>query len=542
MNPVTQKIVDMLDDSRVQQRQAAAVVLGHLRPRDAAVGHKLANCLADSDRGLQMAVLEALAALRPKKIAGQLTPLLESDDDEIRLRTVALLASQGGRAADELARELDHGSRARRREIIKILVHHHTEATFEKLLDLLADPEVGETSMYTLRSEIEHIPDESCQLLRNSLTARLKDKVFMNHPEGAARLLRLLGDLRDPKLIATLLPYVAGKHPVPVRLAAIAALRRPLAACRSLDKPVGALLLQAVDPDPSVARAAIESLRPLQLPDTAEDALLGMVSAPLAEARAFAVRALARYGDGKAIKAVIDCLAADDPVTREAAVSALRSAGGVTTALLRQLPPALDDGPRTELLVRLLLPHAQDITPAARKTLARMTTEAVDKQLAAAPHLVRLVRATKNDDFAKELTERALKHKRAKRDEQALELFQQLDSAGMLDDDTRYAALVCGLGATTSKKDLARATRSTHPVLKHATALVTSGFPLTSRLKREKSLTAEDLFYVGFNFSESKDDDDREFGSSLLTHLAQTSPRSKLGQSAKNKLRLVGWD
>jgi hypothetical protein len=152
------------------------------------------------------------------------------------------------------------------------------------------------------------------------------------------------------------------------------------------------------------------------------------------------------------------------------------------------------------------------------------------------------VRSADPDGYADTLTERALKHKKAKRYGQAFALLTQLDQAGLLADDARYAALVCGLQATTSKTELARVARTTSPVLKHAVALLDAGFGLARRLTREPGLLPEDLFFVGFNFCESTNEDERDFGATLLAHLADKSPRSKLGRSAKNKLRLQKRD
>ena len=91
-----------------------------------------------------------------------------------------------------------------------------------------------------------------------------------------------------------------------------------------------------------------------------------------------------------------------------------------------------------------------------------------------------------------------------------------------------------------SSAKLGRASRTTHPGLRQMVELLGVGFALAARLKKEKHLTPEDLFFVGFNFSESKDDDEKELGGILLQHLASTAPRSKLGKSARNKLKLVG--
>ena len=166
---------------------------------------------------------------------------------------------------------------------------------------------------------------------------------------------------------------------------------------------------------------------------------------------------------------------------------------------------------------------------------------AVEKGSAISTPLLALLRATDPAGFAEKLTDKAMRLKRAQEFKEAFSLFRRLDEASMLgEDEARYAALVSGLCATDAKKDLGRATRTTDPILRQAVELVTVGYPVARKLKKDRTLTPEDLFFVGFNFAESQDEDEREFGGELLSHLAETSPRSKLGKSAKNKLRLVG--
>ena len=541
MQPPVTKIIKMLDDSRPERRYAALMVLGELGLKEATIVKRIVACLEGDDPLLQRYALEALGSLRAHKIAKHVAPFLESHDDELRARALALLAAQGDKASAEIAKELDQGSPARRREIAKILAKNHDAQTMAQLLDRLGDPEIGDAVMQTLRGEIERMSAQETTSVQKLLLARVKSKQLMRDENAGAHTLRLLGYIRDGKLVATLLPFLKTGQPLAIRLAAIAGLRRPLKASKTTDKAVLALLEQAADSESHVARASIETLRPLQLPEGSAKVLGSLADSPHADVRAFAVEALGRRGDNKAIAMVVDRLSSDDPASREAASRALRRADGAVAQLLKQLKQTVDDGPGTERLVRLLVPHASELKPTARREVVELTVSALQEHRAAAPQLLRLARAADAHGYAQALTERAMKHRKAKRFDQAFALFNQLEDASLLEDDGRYAALVCGLAVNSAKKDLARAARGTSPVLRHAVKLVEVGFPVGGRLKRESALDSEDLFYLGFNFVESKDEDEKEFGATLLSQIAQKSPRSKLGKSAKNKLRLVGW-
>ena len=99
MQPVVSKIVNMLDDERADRRYAAVMVLGQLGLKEAGIVNALTACLKQDDPLLQTYVLDALAALRPRRVAQHVTPLLESGDEQVRLRAIALLAREGERAA-----------------------------------------------------------------------------------------------------------------------------------------------------------------------------------------------------------------------------------------------------------------------------------------------------------------------------------------------------------------------------------------------------------------------------------------------------------
>jgi hypothetical protein len=53
-------------------------------------------------------------------------------------------------------------------------------------------------------------------------------------------------------------------------------------------------------------------------------------------------------------------------------------------------------------------------------------------------------------------------------------------------------------------------------------------------LKRNKAVTDEQLFYLGFHYAEEGD----PLGAELLREVVARTPRSKLGKAAKNKLAL----
>jgi hypothetical protein len=67
--------------------------------------------------------------------------------------------------------------------------------------------------------------------------------------------------------------------------------------------------------------------------------------------------------------------------------------------------------------------------------------------------------------------------------------------------------------------------------------LAASAFPLAERLRKERVLGPDELFYVGFNLAEGHPEG-RAVARELLQLLASKYGRTKVGKAAKNKLAL----
>ncbi len=541
MDKIVAKIVHMLSDDRPEKQCAAALVLGELRIKTPDVVEALGQALQSENRLLKVYSLQALAGARSAKVARLVTPFLDDSDEEIRTHAAALLASQGNAAAATLLKELHSGPIVRRRTAVNILARCHDEEIFAKLIDLLPDSDLGEHTLNVLRAEIDHLSISESTVLQSLASSLLINKDWLIDPTRTARCLRLLGYLRSPTLVNVLLPFAVEKKPVPVRLAALAALRRPLAASRSTDSPFNALLAVTDDPDPMIARAAIDTLRGLKVPENVTPNLLALSEARHADTRRFALEALSGTSKPRVVKRLLMHLAGDDPASRESAVRSLASMAGIARTLVKELEGS-EDNKLTTMLCQVLRHHVDELKPVDQKRIIETAIHAIEEELPAAESLIGLMSVMLPEVYHKHLIAHALKLRQAKRFPQAFAFLSRLDKLGCLDDEGRFITAVTGLKSMPNKKDLGRMPRATHPVLKQVAELVANGYPITSKLQEDSDLTDEDLFYIGFNFSESKDDDEKEFGGSLLFHLVETTPRSKLGKNAKNKLRLLGLE
>jgi hypothetical protein len=112
-----------------------------------------------------------------------------------------------------------------------------------------------------------------------------------------------------------------------------------------------------------------------------------------------------------------------------------------------------------------------------------------------------------------------------------------LDAA--IDDDSRYFLALLYLEA--AGEGMVRSANADDPVLGQFSMLASKGYPLAKKLAKEKDVSDEALYALGFRLLESKDSNNEELGAELLHGIVEERPRSKLAKNAKNKLKLSGY-
>ena len=104
----------------------------------------------------------------------------------------------------------------------------------------------------------------------------------------------------------------------------------------------------------------------------------------------------------------------------------------------------------------------------------------------------------------------------------------------------RLELAACGL--KTSAKDLAADARAADPALQQFAHLAQQDDgQLSAELGKMKWLEADDLYYLGFHLAEQPGRA-RKVAEDVLRLVVKRSPRSKLGQAAKSKLRSAGLE
>ncbi len=592
-------IIDLLESERVELRTAAATVLAAVGKGDKAVEEALTSRLADADAVVRGIALAAVAEMGVAGISAKLVPLVRGDDEALAERAAALLAQQGAAAEATLRKEVASGEIAARRVMAQLLLRRGSTPAVEAVLDQLADAEFGEQALQLVRADLDK-PDAADKLVgivEKSASARASEagkalaKTWAKAqaaaaPEKAARgakakgkpgaaapvagdpmrdpdvargtaelgaLLRLIGYLAKPSTQAMLLGYTEDDQPRPIRLAAIAGLRRIVASseAKGTEKVVEALIELADGTDPAVAQAAVDTLRGARIPDSLAKPFAGLAKSKNAMAQKLAMERMPAGGGASAIKALVEALGGEDPSARDAASRGLAKAPEAVLPVTRALL-ATKEEQVARRYAGVLRSHRGNVSTTAIDELVARVREHVDlhfKGKATADQIVlervlaELVADLAPSKHVELLFDRA---KRLRKQGKAVEAFGSLkpllrshaDLDAAVDDDQRFFLALLGLEA--AGEGLIRTTNTSDPVFAQFSRLAASGYPVAKQLAREKDISDEALYALGFRLIESRDGSNEELGAELLQGIIDERPRSKLAKAAKNKLKLTG--
>lgn len=598
-------VIGLLDSEQVELRAAAATVLAAVGKGDKSVEAALAGRLADADPTVRRIALDALEDMGTSGIAPKLVPLLRDGDDELAQRARQLLAQHGAGAEPTLRKEVGAGPVAARRIMAELLLRRGTKPAIDAVLDQLADEDFGEPALQLVRAELDRTEpgmDKLANLIEKSAIARagvagkalgkawtaaqrpaapaakagskpkragtpaptgtighspggdpLRDPGVVRGVAVLGSLLRLIGYLARPSSQSLLLTYAGPDQPQPIRVAAIAGLRRIVAHsdAKGVDKVIEALIDFAGGDDLAVVQAAVDTLRGARIPESLAKRFAALAKGTHAVAQKLAMERLPAGGGASAIKALLDALGGDDPTARDAAGRGLARAPEAVLPATRALLAATDEH-IARRYAGVLRSHRGNLPTQAIDDLADRVREYMDlhargkattEQIVLERVLAELIADLAPARHVALMFERA---KRVRRTGKAVEAFgilkpllrSRADIDTAIDDDQRFLLAVLALEA--AGDGLLRTTRTDDPVFEQFARLAAKEFPVAKRLARETDVSDEAIYALGFRLLESGDGAHEDLGAELLEGIIEERPRSKLAKAARNKLKLTG--
>lgn len=525
------KLLSLLGDDDQEHRMAAAVVVGALGIKDAAAAAALLK-LTERTPDEQRVALDALARTAPKKGVSRALALLAHGAPPVREASFRLLVAAGPDVVDEIRARRAAAGEAEKRELDRVLAELGGSDAFKALLDGLAaaDETTARSAALAVR---EHVlgADKRTRKSFASTTMKVLAKKEARAPQHDAALLKILGWCEDEAALPLLVDVAKDdKRPSVVRQEAVIALRFALHTDAASKAVVDALLVAATGFDPGLARAALGTLALAKIGDANLPKLKVLATHRDHERALLAVDKLQAHGGAGAAATLVDVvLHADRPVAERAAVALAANQHALEPALAAVL--TANDIDRARLLAELVVPRAKELKkPQQKKVLDAVVARLADdgRGYEACLSIARAADAEGTAEALRELAAKLKKQKKEERAQHALILLSHTDGA-TADDRLRLAVAAL----KKSRLDPSPPARARDEAIKlfHD---ISGDVDVGRELKRDKSVTDEQLFYLGFHFTEDGD----PLGEELLQEVIARSPRSKLGKAAKNKLKL----
>ena len=534
----TKKLLELLQpESPAPVRAAAALVLGEVASRDEHLDQALCQLVDDSEAAVRIQVMAAVGKLGIIKALPRLMERVSAGGMEAETAALAAarLGARGTRALQELMPQTAPGLR---RRIAAALAATDTASAETAALDALLDNDPGVVDA-SARSLLAKVPTLG-KPHRKALVEHVLDLLGARKPHrlplvSEAALVRLLAALEDPRGEAVFWARLDPSRPAEIRAAALQALGT-LPLPTNKDK-LQRLFACAVDADFRVAAPALMILKAAPVSDRALKNWLPLLDAPDPAARRFGIEKIGDLDKAEVADALVRQLDHPDRSLRDEALSRLAKLPHGREALALALRQA-ETPDKAWALARVQAPLIREYPPALRNKLFAQACEYLEAGDRRADALLFLLREADAKGLRDRLEERALAHRKKKRYSTALIYWRLLTRDPACGEGIRFEQAACGLKGSTH--DLAAESRSADPCLHQFAGLLHRHETEPIKfLEKAKWLDPEDLFYVGFHFSEGHGPE-KELGAQVLRLLIRRSPRSKPAKDAKAKLRSQG--
>lgn len=540
MDIPTKKILRLLEPGQPPElRRAAALVLGEAGVRDADVSKALCAALDDAEPAVRLHVIRAAGKLR----VGEALPVLldrakeGGEEAHAAIEAAARLGPRGVKSLQDLMPKVAPGVR---KIIAGALAAASSAApSVDAALAVLQDrdPNVVEAAARSLSEQVPSLDAHHREMLAEQLLHLLGNKKVSPSAATEGAAVRLLAALGDERAEAVFWDRVLPPHAPAIRAAALRALG---ASVESPSKDqLKRLLTCAAERNFAVAAPALMILKKLPIADKMVPEWLTLFSAGDVAGRMLALEKVGDRDTAEVAEALLEQIRHPDRGLRDAALARLtkleRGRKALTKALLEAETPD-----QAWTLARTQAPFAKDYPEAWRDEVFAKACSWIETDDRRAEAILFLLRESDAHDLRDRLEARALHWRKKKEYGTALHYLKLLTRDPACGFPTRLELAACGLKV--SAQDLSAEARAADPSLQQYARLCDQDEAgVLENVGSSKWLEPEDLYYLGFHLAE-KEGRPKRVGGEVLKLVAKASPRSKLAQSAKSKLKSSGLD
>ncbi len=537
MDKTLDDILTLIAKGTIEQRCAALLVLGALKVNNAATSKLIATILDSANPVLKDYALRYFEEVQPKSNTAQLLKMLDDGDRDLQERAVKSLITVGQAAVQPLNQGAKGSSRTWQMNAARVLAAVRGKAAMKGLLQMMVvgSDETNKVICDLMTPALREMAAKEAEAFYEEIEAFAAKLDVKQQRPAVVSAMRLLGQLGRPQARRWLFKHVGAEHHPAVRAHALVALLRCLREQEFRKEEYARLFPLLEEAEFSeVTRLTLDLLDAHELPDDARSLLAKLLQSPHSDVQKFALRKMGDVATPATIRTLVEELGDADYRKRDVAASSLRKIPEARNALIKELTVCADASKAwsiAELLPSFDGKWRQDTLEVLWKRLQ----QAIGSEERIQTAFLHVLKKADQEFVYGKLAEQGAKLVKGKKYKEAVGFLAPLKDFPAAKPDSKFQ-LAC---AQLKLHSHTVATHRQHPAIELFTELYrNAAFPVFENLRREKSLTPEELFSLGFGLVE-RSGQERGLGVDLLEHVAEKFPRNKIGKSAKNKLKLV---
>ena len=532
---LSKKLLRLLDDGQpTDVRTAALTVIAEVGSKDGDISKRIVSLVRDPQQPIRLKAIHAIGKLRIDSGLNELLGWVQEGGPEAEhsAQAAAKLGAKGTKSLQDLMPKVAPGLR---RYIAAALGSGGTASADSAALHVLLDSDPGVVDA-TVRSLIGQIPSFT-PAKKQSVTEQLLELLKEGELSALSALaaMRILAALGDPKAEPVFWDRAQSKYPADMRAIALQTLGKWI---KSPSKEQAKRLFAcAAERDFKVAAPALMMLQNMPVQSKLLEDWYGLLAAPDVAVRRLALGKLKDQDNAELAEMLLPDLKHPDRAYRDEVLQQLSNMDAGCKAIIDALLEA-ETTDAAWMLARAAAPRIKELPAAMRQKLFVTVCGYLEEDDRRSDALLFLLRETDAADLRERLEEKAAGHRQKKKYEQAMVYLRLLGRDPAIGFANRFDLAAVGLKL--SAKDLSHESRHADPCLGHFSHLARHFEPeLMKQLEKTKWLEPEDLYYLGFHFSE-KDGAERKVAAPILQLVVKRSPKTKTGQAAKTKLKNSG--
>ena len=537
MADILHQLLALIEKGTVEQRCAALLVLGALKSENSAVVKTVGVALDHPNPIIKDYALRYFEEVHSKSHVPLLIKFLDDPDRDIQERIIRVLTEAGQTVVPSLLRGVTAASRTWQLNAARVLCTVRGRIALKGLLQMLraGTDEFNKAVCDLMTPAVREMDAKEQQQLGDEVEAFALSLDVKQQRPAVVSAMRLLAQLGRSQARRWLFKFVGPEHPAVLRSHALVGLLRGLRE-QDLHKDEYAKLFPLLEESEfsDVTRLAVELLDVHELPGDARSLLARLMQSPHADVQKFALRKMGGFGTPATVRTLVEQLGDPDYRRRDVAANSLRKIPEARAALIKELVTC--DDPSKAWSIAELLPSfegkwRQDVLESLWKRLQK-AIEAEDRIQTA---FLNVFKQADQDYAYEQLAANSVRLLKAKKYKEAVAFLTPLKDFPAFRPENKFQLALAQLKLHSHTITSHRQ----HPAVElFADLYRNSAYPLFEALKKERSLTPEEVFALGFSLVE-RPGDERSVGKDLLAHIANKFPRNKIGKNAKNKLKLV---